>query len=177
MERVVDIETDGLFLSVHRGFLTVSAAGAEQGRIALDDIGAVIVHAHGVTWSTTVFTRLSERAVPVVICGSNHAPVACVWPLDGHHLQAARMRAQIGASRPLGKQIWARIVAAKIRMQGDVLARRGIEAGGDPFHLTQIAQCVVVHRQGHSVKWLGSVARSRLVSGKFGAGPESRAGG
>ena len=129
MERIVDIETEGLFLSVYRGFLTVSAAGEEQGRIALDDIGALIVHAHGVTWSNTVFTRLSERAVPVVICGPNHAPVACVWPLDGHHLQAARMRAQIAATRPLGKQIWAKIVAAKIRMQGDVLARRGVEAG------------------------------------------------
>jgi len=129
MERVVDIETEGLSLSVHRGFLTVSTVDGETGRIALDDIGALIVHAHGVTWSNTVFTRLSERAVPVVICGSNHAPVACVWPLDGHHLQAARMRAQIAATRPLGKQIWAKIVATKIRMQGDVLARRGIEAG------------------------------------------------
>jgi CRISPR-associated protein Cas1 len=129
MERVVDIETDGLFLAVYRGFLTVSAGGEEQGRIALDDIGALIVHAHGTTWSNSVFTRLSERAVPVVICGSNHAPVACVWPLDGHHLQAARMRAQIAATRPLGKQIWAKIVAAKIRMQGEVLAHRGAEAG------------------------------------------------
>ena len=129
MERVVDIETDGLFLAVHRGFLTVSAAGEEKGRIALDDIGALIVHAHGTTWSNTVFTRMSERAVPVVICGPNHAPVACVWPLDGHHLQGARMRAQIAASRPLGKQIWAKVVASKIRMQGDVLNRRGIESG------------------------------------------------
>jgi CRISPR-associated protein Cas1 len=67
--------------------------------------------------------------VPVVICGPNHAPVACVWPLDGHHLRAARMRAQIAATRPLGKQIWARIVAAKIRMQGYVLAAHGAEAG------------------------------------------------
>lgn len=129
MERVVDIETDGLFLAVHRGFLTVSASGEEKGRIALDDIGALIVHAHGTTWSNTVFTRLSARAVPVVICGTNHAPVACVWPLEGHHLQAARMRAQIAATRPLGKQIWAKIVASKIRMQGEVLAHRGGEAG------------------------------------------------
>lgn len=129
MDRVVDIATDGLYLAVQRGFLTVSAAGTEQGRIALDDIGALIVHAHGTTWSNTVFTRLSERAVPVVICGRNHAPIACVWPLEGHHLQAARMRAQIGASRPLGKQIWSRIVAGKIRMQGQVLAQAGGEAG------------------------------------------------
>ncbi len=132
MERVVDIETDELFLAVHRGFLTVNAAGEETGRIALDDIGALIVHAHGTTWSNSVFTRLSERAVPIVICGANHAPVACVWPLEGHHLQAARMRAQIAATRPLGKQIWARIVAAKIRMQGEVLAHRGEEAAAFP---------------------------------------------
>ena len=129
MYRVVDIETDGLFLAVHRGFLTVNAGSEERGRVALEDVGALIVHAHGTTWSNTVFTRLSELAVPVVLCGTNHAPVACVWPIEGHHLQAARMRAQIAATRPLGKQIWARIVAAKIRMQGEVLAHFGIEAG------------------------------------------------
>lgn len=129
MERVVDIETDGLFLATHRGFLTVSDAGEEKGRIALDDIGALIVHAHGTSWSNSVMLRLSERAVPIVICGTNHAPVACVWPLQGHYQQGARMRAQIGASRPLGKQIWRQIVAAKIRMQGHVLSLAGKEAG------------------------------------------------
>ncbi len=129
MYRVIDIETDGLFLAVHRGFLTVNAGGEERGRIALEDIEALIVHAHGTTWSNTVFTRLSERAVPVVLCGPNHAPVACVWPLEGHYQQAARMRAQLAATRPLGKQIWARIVAAKILMQGEVLAHFDAEAG------------------------------------------------
>jgi CRISPR-associated protein Cas1 len=129
MERVVDIATDNLFLAVHRGFLTVNSGGEERGRVPLDDVGALIVHGHGTTWSNTVFTRLSERAVPVVICGANHAPIACVWPLEGHHLQAARMRAQISASRPLSKQIWARIVAAKIRMQGQTLELHNVEAG------------------------------------------------
>ncbi|TKT82562.1 type II CRISPR-associated endonuclease Cas1 [Aquamicrobium sp. LC103] len=129
MERVVDIETEGLFLAVHRGFLTVSAGGEEKGRVALDDIGALIVHAHGTAWSNSVMVRLSERAVPIVVCGSNHAPVACVWPIEGHYAQAARMRAQLAAGRPLGKQIWRRIVSAKVRMQGTIFAARGGEAG------------------------------------------------
>ncbi|MCW5719641.1 MAG: type II CRISPR-associated endonuclease Cas1 [Devosia sp.] len=129
MERVVDIETDNLYLAVHRGFLTVHAGSEERGRIALDDIGALIVHAHGTTWSTSVFTRLSDRGVPVVICGPNHAPAAIVWPLEGHHLQGARMRAQLSASRPLAKQLWKDIVRAKIAMQGETLARNGHEAG------------------------------------------------
>ena len=129
MELVVDIETDNLRLAVHRGFLTVTSGAQEQGRIALDDICALIVHAHGTTWSTSVFTRLSDRGIPVVICGTNHAPAAMVWPLEGHHLQGARMRAQLGGSRPLVKQLWAQVIRAKIRMQGHILARHGYEAG------------------------------------------------
>ncbi len=129
MERIVDIETDGLYLAVSRGFLTVASANEEKGRIALDDIGALIVHAHGTSWSNNVFVRLSERKVPVVICGTNHAPVACVWPLEGHHLQGARMRAQATASKPLTKQLWRQIVAAKVAMQGEILKRNGVESG------------------------------------------------
>lgn len=129
MNRIVDISTDGLYLSVYRGFLTISKSGEEIGRIALDDIGGVIVHAHGASWSNQVFIRLSERNIPVVLCGSNHAPVSVVWPLAGHHAQGARLRAQIDASKPLQKQLWQKIVAAKIRMQGQVLLANGKEAG------------------------------------------------
>jgi CRISPR-associated protein Cas1 len=49
MDRIVDIATDGRHLSMHRGFLIVEEDRAEVGRIALDDVHAVIVHAHGTT--------------------------------------------------------------------------------------------------------------------------------
>jgi CRISPR-associated protein Cas1 len=129
MDRIVDISTDGLHLAIYRGFLTVSSKGEEQGRIALDDIGGLIVHAHGTTWSNHVFTRLAERNVPVVLCASNHAPVSIVWPIEGHHAQGSRLRAQIDAPKPLQKQLWQKVVAAKIRMQGHVLAVNGREGG------------------------------------------------
>lgn len=129
MQRVVDLSSDGLHVAVQRGFLTISHDHQERGRIALDDVGAVIAHAHGLTWSNTVFTRLAERAVPVVLCAANHAPVACVWPLEGNHVQGARLNAQVDASRPLAKRLWKRIVVAKIRMQGAILDSVGAEAG------------------------------------------------
>ncbi|MGE0283071.1 MAG: type II CRISPR-associated endonuclease Cas1 [Rhizobiaceae bacterium] len=130
MDRVIDISSDGLHLAVHRGFLTVSEGHDEKGRVPLDDVGAVIAHAHGLTWSNNLFVKLAERSVPVIICAPNHAPVTCLWPLTGHHLQGARMRAQADAAKPLMKQLWQRIVAAKILMQGTVLASTGAEAGG-----------------------------------------------
>ena len=127
MDRIVDIATDGQHLSAHRGFLLVQRDGEEIGRVPLDDIHAVIVHAHGVTWSGTLVARLAERGAPIVFCGANHAPVAVTLPLEGHHAQAARMQAQMNASRPLAKQLWRRIVSAKIAMPGSLLAARGVE--------------------------------------------------
>jgi CRISPR-associated protein Cas1 len=101
--------------------MIVSEERREIGRIPLDDVAAVIVHAHGVTWSTNLIVALAERGALMVFCASNHAPVAVCLPLEGHHAQNARIRAQWDAGKPLLKQIWRRIVVAKIRWQGAVL--------------------------------------------------------
>jgi CRISPR-associated protein Cas1 len=129
MERIVDIATDGRHLSAYRGFLLISEERQEVGRIPLDDVGAVIVHAHGVTWSTNLVVALAERGALMVLCGTNHAPVAVCMPLDGHHGQNARMRAQWEAGKPLAKQLWREVVVAKIRWQAAVLEARGLDAG------------------------------------------------
>lgn len=129
MERVVDITTDGRHLSVDRGFMIVSEERKEVGRIALDEIAALIVHAHGVTFSNNLFVRLAKQGTLVVICAANHAPVSCLWPLAGHHAQGARMRAQWNAGKPLQKRLWQILVQAKIRTQGAVLEANGAQAG------------------------------------------------
>lgn len=128
MDRIIDIATDGRHLSVHRGFLIVSEKREEVGRVPLDDVSAVIVHAHGVTWSTNLVVALAERGAILLLCGPNHAPVAVCLPLDGHHAQNGRMRAQWEAGRPLTKQLWRRLVIAKIRWQAAVLEANGRSA-------------------------------------------------
>lgn len=121
MDQIVDISTDGRHLSRDRGFLVVSVSGVQIGHIPLDQIVAVIVHAHGTTWTTSLMTELADRGVPVVLCGSNHAPRSVLLPLDGHHAQGARMRAQWHAKAPFLKQAWKHIVIAKITMQAAAL--------------------------------------------------------
>lgn len=128
MDRIVDIATDGRHLSALRGFLVVSERDEEVGRIPLDDVAAVIVHAHGITWTTSLIAALAARGALMVLCGTNHAPVAVCLPLDGRHGQNARMRAQWEAGRPLAKQLWREIVMAKIRWQGAVLEAQGHSA-------------------------------------------------
>lgn len=125
MDQIVDIATDGRHLSRDRGFLKVSEKGEEIGRIPLDQIAGVIVHAHGTTWSTSLLTELADRGAPVVLCGSNHAPRSVLLPLEGHHAQGARLRAQWQARAPMLKQAWKQIVVAKITMQAAALEAAG----------------------------------------------------
>ena len=125
MDRIVDVASDGLHLSLFRGFLMVQKDREEVGRIALEDIHAVIVHGHGCTWSGNIVAALAERGAPIVFCGTNHSPVAVTLPLDGHHAQGARIQAQWSAGKPLAKQLWRQVVVAKIRMQASLLAAHG----------------------------------------------------
>ena len=133
MDRYVDIATDGVHLSVHRGFMLVRKESEELGRVALDDIAAIIVHAHGVTFSANLCTRLAECGALMVFCGPNHAPHSLLWPLEGHHAQGGRMQAQLAASKPLRKNLWKQVVVAKIRMQQAILRAAGEDA--DAFDL------------------------------------------
>ncbi len=125
MDRIVDIATDGLHLSAYRGLMLLSRDREEIGRVALDDVAAVIVHAHGVTWTTSLAVELAARGAVLVLCANNHAPVAYLTAIDGHHAQNARLRAQWDAPRPLFKRAWQQIVMAKVRMQASLLAAHG----------------------------------------------------
>jgi len=125
MDQIIDITTDGRHLSRDRGFLKVSQNGMEIGRTPLDQVSAVIVHAHATTWTTSLLTELASRGVPVVLCAANHAPKSVLMPLEGHYAQGARMRAQINASAPFVKQAWKHVVVAKVRMQAAALSAFG----------------------------------------------------
>lgn len=59
--RVVEIASDDRHLAIARGFLTVSAGGEEVGRVPLDDIGVLLCHAHGLTYSNNLMVELARR--------------------------------------------------------------------------------------------------------------------
>ena len=132
--RIVEIAEDGRYLAADRGFMTVNADGAEIGRVPLDDIGGLIVNAHGCTYSNNLVVRLAERGAAILVCGANHNPVAWVWPVVMHHEQRSRIESQIEATKPLGKRLWQSVVQAKIRQQGAVLDALGKD-GADGFDL------------------------------------------
>lgn len=128
--QIVEISSEGIHLSVDRGFLKLSRSGDKIGEVALDLIEAVVVHGHGASFSANLCARLSEHGTPLVICGGNHIPVSIVWPVNGHHAQGYRLQAQAEATATLKKRLWKDIVTAKITAQAAALDQLGTPMPG-----------------------------------------------
>lgn len=128
--RIVEIADDRRHLFMNRGFMVVRETEGERkelGQIPLDDIAAVIANAHGISYTNNLLVALAERGVPFVLCGPNHNAVGMLLTLDGHHVQSKRIEAQIAASAPTVKRLWAAVVKAKLQQQAAAL-----EAAGAP---------------------------------------------
>ena len=126
--RIVEVSNDKRHLSLYRGFMLVHSTGEDRqevGRVALDDMAALIANAHGLSYTNNLLVTLAERGVPMVLCAANHNAVGMLWPLDGHHQQAHRMEAQIACSLPTRKRLWAAIVKTKLLNQAATLAAAG----------------------------------------------------
>ena len=129
--RIVEVADDRRHLSAYRGFMLVHSTGdnrQELGRVALDDMAALIANAHGLSYTNNLLVALAERGVPFVLCAANHKPVGMVWPIDGHHQQAHRFDAQLACTLPTKKRLWAEIVKAKLSQQATVLTATSANA-------------------------------------------------
>lgn len=123
--RIIEISTDNRHLSTEHGFLIIEENKKEIGRIALDTIEAVIVYAHGITYSNNVLVKLAEQKSPLVICSQNFLPTSILIPIDGNYTQASIMDAQIEATEPTKKRLWQQITKTKLLQQASVLEHLG----------------------------------------------------
>lgn len=128
--RIVEVADDRRHVFVSRGFMVVQDTEGERkelGQVPLDDIAAVIANAHGLSYTNNLLIALAERCAPFVLCGPNHNAAGMLIPVDGNYQQAKRFDAQIAATKPTHKRLWADIVRAKLQQQGAAL-----EAAGAP---------------------------------------------
>ena len=95
----------------------------------MDDIGVLLCNTRDLTYSNDLMTELARRGAAVVLCGDNYLPVAWIWPVEGNHIQALRMRRQLEASLPLCKRLWQALIKAKIIQQANTLALVGVSEG------------------------------------------------
>lgn len=100
---------------------------ADKNTIPIEDIGLIVLDHPQITLTQALLAALVLEGIAVVSCDNNHMPVGMWLPLSGHTLQQVRFKAQIEASLPLKKQLWAQTVQAKIRNQAWLLGHTGKE--------------------------------------------------
>ncbi len=104
-------------------------AGEEsETKIAVEDIGVVIIDHFGVTLTQYSLSLLLENNVAVVICNSSHLPTGMLLNLDGSAVQSEFFKNQINASIPLKKRLWQQTISYKIKNQALLLKSIGIKS-------------------------------------------------
>ncbi len=93
----------------------------EQAKVAIEDIGVVILDAYQLTISLNLLSKLLHNNVALISCDEKHMPQGLMLNLDGNTLQQERFAVQLEASLPLKKQLWQQTIKAKIHNQASLL--------------------------------------------------------
>lgn len=129
--RVVEVTTPHRHVSVTSGFLVIRESRddrREVGRVPVSDIESVMLSNHAVSISNDALVRLAGLSVPVVAVDPSFNPAGIFVALHGNYEQGKRFDAQIAATLPTRKRLWAQVVRAKINQQAvalEAVGRRG----------------------------------------------------
>lgn len=152
IRKTLEFSTPGTRLSVSHRQLVIDRPDQPKVTRPIEDLGVVIVDDVRATYTQSVFLELLDAGATVLVSDRNHLPVGIMLPLDAHHVQTERHRAQIAAKEPVKKRVWQALIRAKIAQQAAVLTHfTGGHAGlvhmagrvrsGDPENLeAQAAQ-------------------------------------
>ncbi len=121
LRKTIEIATPGSRLSVAHRQLVIERPELPKATVPIEDIGVVVVDDRRAVYTQAVFMELLGVGATILVTGSDHLPLGMMLPLDAHHIQTERHRAQVEASLPVRKQIWRSLIAAKLRQQGSVL--------------------------------------------------------
>lgn len=130
IRKTIEFATPGTRLSVANKQLIVERPDLPKATLPIEDLGVVIVDDVRASYTQAVFIELLEAGATVMVTGRDHLPAGMMLPLDAHHVQTERHRAQVEASEPTKKRAWQALIRSKIAQQGAVLAHFTGEHGG-----------------------------------------------
>lgn len=130
IRKTIELATPGTRLSVAHRQLVIERPDLPKATLPIEDLGVVIVDDRRATYTQAVFLELLQAGATVMVTGYDHLPVGMMLPLDAHHVQTERHRAQVEAKEPAKKRAWQSLVRTKIAQQGAVLAHFTGDHGG-----------------------------------------------
>jgi len=121
MKRLLEVSTRGTRLSRESGRIQIRREDETLASICPEDISVVILGSSGVSLSSGVLQAIGDAGGAVLVCDESALPCGMYLPLNHNSLHSERIRLQTGISAPLRKNLWARVVRAKVRLQAALL--------------------------------------------------------
>lgn len=134
-------------LCIKNGLLMITVDDRSS-TIPLEDIWVVIVESHQTTMTVACMSQLNDAGIGVMICGRDHMPNGLMLPMGAHSRHARIVEDQLAMSLPFKKQLWKRIVQAKILNQAAVLTEMGLSAGPLPSYAKTVLSGDTDNREG-----------------------------
>jgi len=118
--RTIEVSGENKRLSLKHHQVIVRSGERLVGRVPTEEVALLIVDTPTASYTHPVVSELLEQGSAIVFCGSDHLPVGMALPTKGHHLQSERFRAQVEATLPTNKRLWAQVIKEKIKRQSEV---------------------------------------------------------
>jgi len=107
---------------------TETELGFRNALIPVEDIGLVVIDNQQIILTSALLQAWQENNIAVITCDYRHMPQSLLLPLEGHSTQQERYEAQLEATEPLKKQLWAQTIVQKIKNQSAILESFFIKA-------------------------------------------------
>ncbi|HOX25475.1 MAG TPA: type II CRISPR-associated endonuclease Cas1 [Candidatus Krumholzibacteria bacterium] len=134
MKRTISVATRGTQLALRNTRITITRDDETLADIPAEDLGLIVLESTGISISSGVMAALGKTGGAILACDETFHPCGMFIPLDVHSLHSERVRLQSEMSAPLKKNLWARIVGAKIANQAALLR------GDDAVPLRRLAE-------------------------------------
>ena len=109
--------------------------GGGSFRLALEDLAYLILDNPETALSGSILAALAEAGTLVLGVNHRHLPCWTSLPWTRYHRHGEVLHLQMGATVPQKKQIWAKIVRAKIAAQASCLRENGLDGSEVVFEM------------------------------------------
>jgi CRISPR-associated protein Cas1 len=118
--QVIELNKSGIAITVKGGFLIVKQEEQTE-QHDLDNIDCLIINSYGAIFSNQALIRLCELNIPLLVCGKNAVPIGILQANTENVYRKTHLTAQLNASQPLLKNLWQKVIKAKVRNQAMLL--------------------------------------------------------
>ena len=123
---ILHITTPNCSISVDKGLLFCNYENGETNSIAIDDVRAIIVATHQVSFSNYSLATLMERNIVILHCNNSYKPVGWSVPLE-RIVRTEAFKNQIAQNSEFEIQLWKKILKSKVLNQAENLDLIGVE--------------------------------------------------